>query len=96
MLPPFLQIGENRIEVKVDNTQFPADRWYSGAGIYRTVRLEAVPINHLEEEKIRIVTGVNDGVGHVNIDLESGDDVSARLYDAGGRLAAKARGRQNA
>lgn len=87
-----LQIGENRIEVKVDNTQFPADRWYSGAGIYRTVRLEAVPINHLEEEKIRIVTGVNDGVGHVNIDLESGDDVSARLYDAGGRLAAKARG----
>ena len=25
-------------------------------------------------------------------DLECGDDVSARLYDAGGRLAAKARG----
>ena len=27
--------GENGICVRVDNTAFPADRWYSGAGIYR-------------------------------------------------------------
>ena len=30
----YIQSGDNFILVKVDNTQFPADRWYSGAGIY--------------------------------------------------------------
>ncbi len=34
-----VKAGENDIVVTVDNTQRPADRWYSGCGIYRTVKL---------------------------------------------------------
>lgn len=29
--------GDNTIEIRVDNTAMPADRWYSGGGIYRLV-----------------------------------------------------------
>lgn len=40
--------GENEILVKVDNTITPVDRWYSGCGIYRTVKLVTVPACHLD------------------------------------------------
>lgn len=50
--------GENRIMVKVDNTAVPADRWYSGAGIYRKVYLEVLPAVHLEREKVQVITHV--------------------------------------
>ena len=36
-----------------DNTASPADRWYSGAGIYRTVKLLETEAAHLEEMCIR-------------------------------------------
>ncbi len=40
-LTPFVKFGtdENIISVKVDNSQQPNSRWYSGSGIYRNVRL---------------------------------------------------------
>jgi beta-galactosidase len=40
-LTPFLKYGNenNIICVKVDNSQLPNSRWYSGSGIYRNVRL---------------------------------------------------------
>ncbi|MGF7030964.1 beta-galactosidase [Paenibacillus mucilaginosus] len=39
-LTPYLhRDGENVLSVKVDNTVMPPDRWYSGSGIYRHVRL---------------------------------------------------------
>jgi len=44
-----LHEGDNHVAVKVDNTAFPADRWYSGGGIYRTVKLIEVPKNHFNE-----------------------------------------------
>ncbi len=34
----FVTNGENEILIRVDNTVAPADRWYSGCGIYRTVK----------------------------------------------------------
>ncbi|NJN28344.1 MAG: glycoside hydrolase family 2 protein [Cyclobacteriaceae bacterium] len=37
----------NTILVKVDNSDLPHDRWYSGAGIYRNVRLTYVPDVHI-------------------------------------------------
>jgi len=50
-LTPFLNYGEekNLLAVKVDNSQQPNSRWYSGSGIYRNVRLvttEKVFVDH--------------------------------------------------
>jgi beta-galactosidase len=50
-LTPFLTYGEekNVLAVKVDNSQQPNSRWYSGSGIYRNVRLvttEKVHVDH--------------------------------------------------
>jgi beta-galactosidase len=38
-LTPHLKAGKNLIAVKVDNSQQPNSRWYSGSGIYRNVWL---------------------------------------------------------
>lgn len=39
-ISPYINIGkENTIAVKVDNSQQPNSRWYSGSGIYRNVKL---------------------------------------------------------
>ena len=38
-LTPYIVKGKNVIAVKVDNSQQPNSRWYSGSGIYRHVRL---------------------------------------------------------
>jgi beta-galactosidase len=40
-LTPYLNFGEtpNQVSVKVDNSQQPNSRWYSGSGIYRNVWL---------------------------------------------------------
>lgn len=48
----FLQNGENRIDVRVDCTVTPTDRWYTGAGIYRTVQLIETGSEYLEEQEI--------------------------------------------
>ena len=62
----FLQKGKNEVLVKVDNTAFPADRWYSGAGIYRPVRWIETEREHLNRENIVITTGIlEDGAGIV-------------------------------
>ncbi len=42
-----LREGNNEIKVKVDNSVAPVDRWYSGCGIYRTVKLVEVDKIHL-------------------------------------------------
>ena len=62
-LPADLAGGEHQLAVRVDNTSFPADRWYSGAGVYRMVWLEAVPADHLEREEMTLETALlPDGV----------------------------------
>ena len=53
--------GENEILVEVDNTTAPVDRWYTGAGIYRSVWLECLPERHLEREEIRVETCLDAG-----------------------------------
>lgn len=43
-----VQSGDNELLMRVDNSVSPADRWYSGCGIYRDVTLRIVPENHLD------------------------------------------------
>lgn len=83
-----LSDGENDVLVKVDNTQVPADRWYSGAGIYRKVYLLAVPALHLQEENVRLETAVEGRDGILRIMCGTEEPVRAvlkkdgKLYEA--------------
>ena len=46
-LTPLLKVGDNDIVVKVDNSDQPNSRWYSGCGIYRHVWLTRVNDTHV-------------------------------------------------
>ena len=48
--------GENDVVVKVDNSEQPNCRWYSGSGIYRHVWLETMPALHIAENGIFVTT----------------------------------------
>lgn len=54
--------GENEILVEVDNTTAPVDRWYTGAGIYRSVWLECLPERHLERDEVCVETRMETGL----------------------------------
>ena len=47
---------ENEVTVKVDNSEQPNCRWYSGSGIYRHVWLETMPALHIAENGVHLLT----------------------------------------
>jgi beta-galactosidase len=47
---------KNVIAVKVNNSQQPDSRWYSGSGIYRDVKLIAIHENHIDDKSLFITT----------------------------------------
>ena len=49
---------ENEVIVKVDNSEQPNCRWYSGSGIYRHVWLETMPALHIAENGVFVTTPV--------------------------------------
>jgi len=77
----YIHKGENLILVKVDNTSFPADRWYSGAGIYRTVKLLELNKKHLKPEEIQVKTAISANSGIVTINTGADSLVKACLTD---------------
>ena len=46
----------NEVLVKVDNSEQPNCRWYSGSGIYRHVWLETMPALHITENGVFVTT----------------------------------------
>ena len=46
----------NEVIVKVDNSEQPNCRWYSGSGIYRHVWLETMPALHIAENGVFVIT----------------------------------------
>ncbi len=47
---------ENEVIVKVDNSEQPNCRWYSGSGIYRHVWFETMPELHIAENGVFVTT----------------------------------------
>ena len=47
---------DNEVTVKVDNSEQPNCRWYSGSGIYRHVWLETMPALHIAENGVFVTT----------------------------------------
>lgn len=86
-----LRPGENELLLRVDCTAEPADRWYSGCGIYRTVKLCILPEDCLDSRQIAVTTGAD---GFVRIRTGREDEVQAALLDAEGRTVASGTGRE--
>lgn len=62
--------GMNEVVVKVDNSQQPNCRWYSGSGIYRHVWLESMPALHIAENGIFVTTPeVSDNQALVQVEV---------------------------
>jgi beta-galactosidase len=56
-LTPHVNIGgDNVVAVRCDTSEQPASRWYSGAGIYRHVRLVIVNSIHIEPDGLFVST----------------------------------------
>ena len=47
---------ENEVVVKVDNSEQPNCRWYTGSGIYRHVWLQTMPALHIAENGVFVTT----------------------------------------
>ena len=70
-LTPYIVKGKNVIAVKVDNSQQPNSRWYSGSGIYRHVRLVKTKQVHFADWSIFNYTkSISDGAAVVHIESE--------------------------
>ncbi|GAA4834623.1 glycoside hydrolase family 2 TIM barrel-domain containing protein [Paenibacillus vulneris] len=82
----YIHPGDNLILVKVDNTSFPADRWYSGAGIYRTVKLLELNKHHLKPEDIQVKTAIHGDTGAVTIMTGVSSLVKACISDGALRM----------
>lgn len=83
-----LKDGENSILVKADNRAVPADRWYSGAGIYRKVTLEILPLLHFDREKVQVLTEVSSEKAVLTV--ETGLEMPVEAVLTKGELAYRA------
>lgn len=83
---------QNVIAVRVDNSQQPDSRWYTGSGIYRNVKLVVKNRIAFKKNGIYVMPGINGGQGSLNIHAwiqapeqsKSLFTVKYELYDAAG------------
>ena len=80
-----LKDGPNEVLLRVDCTGEPADRWYAGAGLYRTVRLLDVPEIWLDPNRIAVVQHHMPGVVTLDVDTGLDADITACLRLPDGR-----------
>ena len=103
---PFVHAGENTVEVRAFNADQPNSRWYSGAGIYRPVKLWTGPENHVDVNGIKVKTLSLDpptveitvktvGDGPVAVALLDGDRVMAAAEGDGRRFTLTAPGAES-
>ena len=63
--------SENVIAVKVDNSDQPNSRWYSGCGIYRDVRIVKLNPIHIPQWGTAVISDINpDGTATVKVKCE--------------------------
>ena len=55
-ITPYAKIGQNEVEVRVDNSHQKNCRWYSGSGIYRHVWLLTTPKRYIDEWSVNVAT----------------------------------------
>lgn len=96
-ITPWLKKGDNVIAVKVDNSDQPNSRWYSGCGIYRHVWLRKLDAIHVAQWGTYVTTSdITPDSATVNIattvDNTSAADaevtLTTRVIDPQGKVAA--------
>ena len=82
----YLRAGDNVVAVRVDNSDQPNSRWYSGCGIYRHVWLTSTDAVHLKHWGVFVLTDAKTGRVKVQTSVDGrGYRVSNTVYDAAGR-----------
>ena len=89
--PYIIKGGDNVVAVKVDNSDQPNSRWYSGCGIYRHVWLTRSHSTHIAHWGVGVESTVRKSKGtlKVSVAIEGKGKVENVLYDASGRQVAK-------
>jgi beta-galactosidase len=68
----FVKVGENKVEVLVDNSLVPNCRWYSGSGIYRPVSLIIRDKIHIKDITVKTLS-YNPAI--INVSANVSEDV---------------------
>ena len=95
----YLKKGENIIAVRVDNSDQPNSRWYSGCGIYRHVWLTQTEHTHVAHWGTYVTSSLskNNKTATFNVMVEVANktkdtQITNILLDAGGKEVAKSNG----
>ena len=86
-ITPYLTAGRNVVAVRVDNSDQPNSRWYSGCGIYRHVWFTKTADVHVKHWGVHVVANP-DGRISVTADVESQGKaykVRNQVFDAQGQ-----------
>ena len=82
----YLKQGSNVIAVRVDNSDQPNSRWYSGCGIYRHVWLTKTNAVHVKHWGVYVQADAKTGQVKVDVDMEGkGYKVRNTVFDATGK-----------
>lgn len=96
-LTPFLKAGNNTLAVKVDHSNAPSGRWYTGSGIYRHVWLTKTKNIYVPQWGTFATTPhVNKDKAEINLDIELANEtgkvqelvVQSSIIDANGNTVA--------
>ena len=93
-ITPYLKPGENVVAVRVDNSDQPNSRWYSGCGIYRHVWLTRTAPVHVAHWGVHADARVVKGKGRLDIavTLEGQGTVANTLIAPDGRVVGRSKG----
>ncbi len=93
-ITPYVREGENVVAVRVDNSDQPNSRWYSGCGIYRHVWLTTTAQTHVAHWGTKVVSTVAKAKGKVDIEvtLKGQGSVENILVDANGKVVGRSKG----
>ena len=86
-ITPYLTAGRNVVAVRVDNSDQPNSRWYSGCGIYRHVWFTKTADVHVKHWGVHVVANPGGRIS-VTADVESQGKaykVRNQVFDAQGR-----------
>ena len=97
-ITPYLRQGENVVAVRVDNSDQPNSRWYSGCGIYRHVWLTKTAPVHVAHWGVHADAREVKGKGRLDIavTLEGQGTVANTLIAPDGRVVGRSKGLRSA